>query len=79
MDLIGDNMYITHTMNIDEAIDVEIDIDDFVKEHEEEVLKSCERLDLIPGKMQRDEIIEHIKIARGKLTTLIRILESNDG
>jgi hypothetical protein len=70
-------MYINHTINIEEAIDVDIDIDDFVTEHEEEVIKSLERLDLLPNKMQSEEILEHVKLARGKLTMLIRIMESS--
>lgn len=72
-------MYITHTLNIEETIDVDIDIDDFVSEHETEVLAACERMDLIPGRMLRSEVLEQVKDARAKLTTLIRILESNDG
>lgn len=70
-------MYINHTIDIEESIDVDIDIDDFVTEHKEEVIKSLERLDLLPNKMQSQEILDHIKIARGKLTMLVRIMESS--
>jgi hypothetical protein len=73
-------MWITHNISLDHEFDIEIDIDDFVEEHSDEILRSLDRLSLTP-KSSVDHAIEYREIkqvlsqARQMITGIIRRTE----
>tara|TARA_R110000751_G_scaffold20073_2_gene59234 strand:+ start:2138 stop:2368 length:231 start_codon:yes stop_codon:yes gene_type:complete len=73
-------MWITHNISLDMDTDIEIDIDEFVEEHSDEILKSLDRLSLIPKSevdhaAEYHEIMHQAKAARQLVTTIIRRTE----
>jgi uncharacterized protein with ATP-grasp and redox domains len=66
-------MWITHNMDIEENIDIDIDIDEFVEKHQNEIVQAMTRNDIKVH--DTTDILEELKRARQLLTTLIRKLE----